>query len=117
MRAPRGRTFTLGFAVLLVLVIGAAYANSFSIGFLFDDIYGIAQNPALRSLRNIPRFFADPFTLTSVRENVDVRPVLQVTYALNYAISGLAPWSYHLFNLLLHFASAMLVFFLVRDHL
>src|SRR2546421_196708 len=83
-------------------VLIAAYAHSFSVDFIFDDSYGIAQNPALRSLKEIPRYFADPFLLTPVRENVDLRPVLMVTFALNYAISGLAPWSWHALNLLLH---------------
>jgi tetratricopeptide (TPR) repeat protein len=105
------------FAALLAAVIALAYANSFGIGFHFDDITGIAQNPSVASLRSVPRFFADPFLLTTTRENVDVRPVLQVTFALNYAISGLHPWSWHALNLLLHFTAALLVFVIVRDHL
>lgn len=117
MTLSTGRAFTLCFATLLILLVGAAYSNSFTIGFVFDDSYGISDNPSIRSLRNIPRYFSDPFTLTTVRENVDVRPILQVTYALNYAISGLAPWSYHLFNLLFHLAAALFVFLIVRDHL
>jgi len=117
LRLPTGRLFTLAFAALLVLVLALAYGNSLGIGFHFDDAYGIAKNPWIRDLSNIPRFFSDPFTLTPVRENVDVRPFLQVTFALNYAISGLRPWSWHLFNLLLHACGAMLVFLLVRDHL
>jgi len=117
MMLPAGRRFTLAVAVLLATAIGAAYANSFSIGFHFDDSYGIADNEAIRSLWNIPRFFSDPYLLTPVRANVDVRPILQVTFALNYAVSGLHPWSWHLVNLLLHMGAALLVFLLVRDHL
>ncbi len=117
MTFPSGRTFTVTFGILLCVLVGASYSNSLDIGFLFDDSHGIHDNPAIRSLANIPRFFTDPFTLTPVRENVDVRPVLQVTYAINYAISGLQPWSYHLFNVLVHLVAAFLVFFIVRDHL
>src|SRR2546430_1145149 len=112
----KGAAFAGAFAVVLAALLAVAYANSFSVGFLFDDGYGIAQNPALHSLKNVPRFFADPFLLTPVRENVDLRPLLLVTYALNYAISGLAPWSWHSLNLLLHFGAALMVFFIVRDH-
>jgi Flp pilus assembly protein TadD len=114
---PLGRKFTLLFLALLGVGLAVSYANSFGIGFYFDDIYGIANNPAIRSLRNIPLFFSDPFTLTAVRENVDIRPVLVVTFAVNYAISGNEPWSYHLFNLILHFIATGLVFVIVRDHL
>jgi len=111
------RSFTVAVFLLLAVAIGASYANSLGIGFLFDDSHGIEKNPAIRSLGNIPRFFTDPFTLTQVRENVDVRPVLVVTYAANYAISGLDPWSYHLLNMIFHWLAAGLVFVIVRDHL
>lgn len=103
--------------LLLAACIAVAYANSLDIGFQLDDVYLLVENPAVKSLANIPRFFVDPFTLTAVHENADLRPVLQVTYALNYAVSGLSPWSYHLFALLLHVAATTLVFLLVRDRL
>ena len=101
---------TWGFLAVLAIAIGLAYGNSLWNGFYFDDAYGISNNPALRTLRNIPRFFTDPFTLTTVRENVDVRPVLVVTYAVNYAMSGYSPWSYHVLNLIFHLLAAALFF-------
>ena len=112
----QGRRFTSAFAGVLACAVGVAYANSFSVGFVFDDTYGLTQNPAIRSLANIPRFFVDSSLLTTYRWNIDVRPVLQATYALNYFISGLEPWSWHVFNLLVHFTTAVIVFFIVRDH-
>src|SRR5213593_4232584 len=114
---PAGQRFTLLFLALLAVGLAFSYANSFGIGFYFDDSYGIAGNPAIRSLRNIPLFFSDPFTLTTMRENVDIRPVLVTTFAINYAISGNEPWSYHVLNLILHFIAAGLVYVIVRDHL
>src|SRR5436853_1658793 len=114
---PAGQKFTLLFLALLGVGLAISYGNSFGIGFYFDDSYGIASNPAIRSLRNIPLFFSDPFTLTTMRENVDIRPVLVATFAINYAISGNEPWSYHVLNLILHFIAAGLVFVIVRDHL
>lgn len=107
---------TADVAAFIAAAIVVAYANSMSIGFYFDDAYGIAANPAIRSLSNIPRFFADPFTLTALRDNVDVRPLLVTTFAINHAISGLAPWSYHAFNLALHAVACLLTFVIVRDH-
>ena len=41
------------------------------------------------------------------------RAFLLITYAVNYAISGLLPQSYHALNLILHFIASLLVF--VRD--
>lgn len=112
-----GRTFTRLVLALLAAGIAVAYGGGLGVGFYFDDGYGIRDNPAIRSLANVPSFFTDPFTLTTVRENVDIRPVLVTTYAINYAISGVQPWSYHLFNMVVHFLTAAMVFVLVRDHL
>jgi tetratricopeptide (TPR) repeat protein len=114
---PAGRKFTYFFLALLTLGLAASYSNSFGIGFYFDDTYGIANNPAIRSLKNIPSFFVDPHAVWTEPTQVDLRPVLLITYAVNYAVSGLQPWSYHVLNLMLHFIASALVFFIVRDHL
>jgi len=119
MNSLSDRAFSFIFGGVLAVLIAVAYSNSLNIGFLFDDSYGIAQNPEIRSLRNIGHFFTDPYSCSpgNNTQGGDLRPFLFVTYAVNYAISGLAPWSYHLFNLLLHFAAALLVFVIVRDYL
>src|SRR5439155_23663613 len=96
--------------------IGAAYSGGFGIGFYFDDAIGIAHNPSIRSLRNIPSFFTDPYATWTDHTQVDLRPFLLITYAGNYAISGVRPWSYHALSLILHFIAATLVFVIVRDH-
>src|SRR5262249_33608935 len=102
---------------LLAVAILAAYANSFDIPFVFDDWHTIEQNPAIRSLSNLPRFFYDPNSTTVLRENKDLRPLLVASLALNHRISGLVPWSYHAVNLLLHWIATLLVYRIVRDHL
>lgn len=104
-------------ALLLAVAIAAAYANGLSIPFHFDDWHVIEENPQVRSLDNVPRFFVDPGTFSVNPRSRLVRPVLQTTFALNYAASGTSTWSYHLVNLLLHWLTALLVFRIVRDHL
>ena len=106
-------------AVPLVLagVVAAAYSNSLDVPFAFDDWHAVEQNPAIRDLVNLPRFFTDPTTFSVLRENRDLRPLLVLSLALNYQVSGLAPWSYHLVNLVLHWLVCLLVFRIVRDHL
>src|SRR5437016_12732274 len=108
--------FTAAFVALLAIGIGLAYSGSLGVGFYFDATAGITNNPAIRSLRNIPSFFTDPYAIWSEHTQVDVRPVLLITYAVNYAISGLEPWSWHVLDLLLHFTASLLVFVIVRDH-
>ena len=105
------------FGVVAALVIAAvigAYSNTFANGFHLDDEYGLIQNPWIRSLANVPHFFADPFTLTTLARNADYRPVLQATYALNYSISQYKPWSWHVMNLFLHVIVVLGVYTLGR---
>ncbi len=45
---------------------------------------------------------------------VQRRPVVNVSLAINYAISGVNPWSYHAFNLLSHVLAALLLLAVVR---
>ena len=103
--------------LLLAAAIAATYSNGLRVPFVFDDWHTIEQNPAIRTLARIPGYFVDPDTTTVLHENKDLRPLLLATMALNYRLSGLDPWSYHLVNLLLHWIVTLLVFRIVHDHL
>ena len=92
--------------VALLATAVALYATNFDHAFHLDSQYGLAENRAIERLSNIPSYFADPFTLTALRTNADYRPILQITYALNYAISGHEMWSWHLVQILLHVFNA-----------
>jgi len=92
---------------MIVLAALALYASNHDHAFHLDSTYGLENNPWIESLRFIPRYFVDPFTLTSLRSNGDYRPILQITYALNYAISGQEMWSWHLVQILLHAFNAV----------
>jgi protein O-mannosyl-transferase len=102
---------------LLAAVITLAYANALHVPFQFDDWHVLEGNPSIRSLDNLPRFFTDPTATSVLPENRDLRPLLMVTFALNYAVSGNRTWSYHLVNLLLHWLACLLLYRIVRDHL
>jgi hypothetical protein len=74
---------------LLAAAIAAAYSNSLDVPFAFDDWHAVTENPAIRSLRNAPRYFVDPTTFSVLRENRDLRPLQVLSLALNYRVSGL----------------------------
>ena len=104
-------------AALLAVLIAGVYANSLGIGFQFDDWHVLERNPAIRTLASIPRFFVDAQSTTVLPANADLRPILLTSFALNYAVSGTEPWSWHLVNLVLHWLAVLLIFRIVRDHL
>jgi Tfp pilus assembly protein PilF len=97
-------------ALLLVVI---AYANSFRNSFHFDDSHVVENNLYIRSLRNVPRFFVDAHTFSSLPQNSTYRPLVSLTLAIDYALGhGLDPLPFHLTQLLLLVAlGAMLVAF------
>ncbi|HEV7735048.1 MAG TPA: tetratricopeptide repeat protein [Candidatus Binatia bacterium] len=102
---------------LLAVVIATTYANALHGPFVFDDWHTLEQNPHIRSLANAPRFFVDADTTSVLRENKDLRPLLLITFAANYAMSGADTWTWHLTSLFLHWLACVLLFRVVRDHL
>jgi hypothetical protein len=71
---------------LVALVIGAAYANSFQNSFHFDDFHTITDNPAVRSLHNVPRFFTDTSAFSVLPANRTYRPTVSTSLAIDYAM-------------------------------
>jgi Flp pilus assembly protein TadD len=96
---------------LLVLAALAAYGNSFAGPFVLDDVSSIAGNPSLRHLWPLPGPLSPPAGLGLT---VEGRPMLNLSLALNYAISGLNPWSYHALNLLIHLVGGLTLFGVIR---
>src|SRR5215472_794997 len=87
-----------GFGVaLLVIAIFAAYANHFHNGFHFDDAHTIVNNAAIRELRNIPLFFRDATTFSSLPSNQSYRPLVSTLLAIDFSLGhGLRPFWFHL---------------------
>ena len=110
------KALLVGGLLFLLLGIGVYY-NTFDHEFHLDSTWGLKENHAVRDLSNIPSYFKDPFTLTSLRANADYRPILQITYALNYAISEYNMWSWHLTQILLHVLNALFIVLLARKFL
>lgn len=98
-------------ALALVLAVAAVYANSFRGAFVFDDIPAIRENPTLRHPADLGSILAPPGDQAGT---VGGRPLVNLSLALNFAISGLRPWSYHAFNLLIHALATLALFGVVR---
>jgi tetratricopeptide (TPR) repeat protein len=92
----------------LLVIIGAAvaaYHNSFSGPFVFDDIPGIVDNPSIRHLWPITPVMVPPLTSGTVG-----RPIENLSLAFNYVLGGTSVAGYHIVNLLLHIAVALVLF-------
>ena len=99
----------------MVLAICAAYANSFENGFHFDDFHTIVDNPAIRTLRNVPRFFTDATTFSVLPANRTYRPVVSTSLAIDYALGrGYVPLWFHVGTFLVFLGEVWLLYALYR---
>ncbi|MDE3083942.1 MAG: tetratricopeptide repeat protein, partial [Verrucomicrobiota bacterium] len=92
---------------LIALAIVIVYANSFSAPFTFDDVPTIPGNATIRN-------FWDALHPPHNGSPADGRPIINLSLALNYKLSGLRVWSYHLFNVLIHAGATLALFGIVR---
>ena len=97
-------------AVLLALATALAYAGTLRCPFIFDDDNSITNNETIRSLNPLRGVLRPP---AGSGETVGGRPLLNVSLAVNWAMSGQETWSYHLTNLLIHILAALALFALV----
>ena len=82
--------------------------------FLHDDNLSILKNPSIRSFENLPRLISDTIAYIPEVNNDLYRPLVSISLALNYLISGLDSWSYRLFNLLIIARKATLLVLIMR---
>lgn len=106
--AAGGRWRTAIAATLLGLALLAAYHGTFRVPFLMDDDSSIARNPSIRS------FSTALFPPGDSGRTVSGRPLLNLTFAVNYHLGGLELPGYHAGNLMILFASALLLAGFVR---
>ena len=99
--SPRSSAWPWALAVAgAVVLVFWAYSPAMHGEFLFDD------NALPFSLPNA----AAPLSAWIGR----IRPVLMFTYWINSRISGDDPYSYHIFNVILHCFTSLLIFWMVR---
>ena len=98
------------FIPLLVVAAGLlAYHNSFSGPFIFDDIGSIPENPTIRHLWPIGQALSPPH-----RAGVEGRPIVNLSFAINYALGGTRLWGYHALNLAIHILAGLTLLGVVR---
>jgi Flp pilus assembly protein TadD len=104
-------------AILLIALLLATYRNHFHNSFQFDDAHTIVNNAAIRDLRNIPLFFGDATTFSSLPSNQSYRPLVSTLFVIDYSLGhGLQPLWFHL-SIFVLFVSLILVLAFVIQHL
>jgi Flp pilus assembly protein TadD/uncharacterized membrane protein YhaH (DUF805 family) len=107
--ASRSTFATIGQVFGLIAVTCVAYHNSFWGPLVFDDIINIRNNLQLRHLWPVWRTMWGPLST-----GVSGRPVVQLSFALDYAVNELSVTGYHVTNLVLHILTGLVLFGILR---
>lgn len=97
--------------ILLSLIPLCVFLNSLQSGFVYDDIGVIEDNYFIRSLQNVPKIFSRNYF--HLANELSYRPVVTLTYFLDYTIWRLNPFGYHLTNVILHTINCFLLYAIV----
>ena len=97
--------------LVIVLAALAAYANSLSAPFVFDDGDSIVNNPTITRLWPLGPVLAPP---GATGQTVGGRPALNLSFALTRALAGPGVRGYHLTNLGIHILAGLLLFGILR---
>ncbi|MFH1790648.1 MAG: tetratricopeptide repeat protein [Candidatus Omnitrophota bacterium] len=99
----------------LIAAIGViVYSNSLGNAFIWDDNAFVIKNDFIKAPGLWRSYFTDRRALAGTGLAGDnYRPVLILSYALDYALWKLNPFGYHAVNMVLHIINALLVFWLI----
>ncbi len=105
---------TLTYLLLLIVAATITYSNHFNNDFHFDDSHTIQNNLFIQDIKNIPLFFKDGTTFSSLPQNQSYRPVVSASLAFDYWIGkGYDLFYFHLSSFILFLLQGVLMFFLI----
>ncbi len=106
------------YLLLLFAVVTFAYKNHFTNPFEFDDSHTIVTNYYIRDIKNIPLFFKDAATFSSLPSNQSYRPVVTTLNAIDCWLGGKAepiPFYFHRSIFISFLILGIFVFLLSRE--
>lgn len=96
-------------AILFIVTLSAIlYLNTLNNGFVYDDKYTVVNNVLIKDFSNLPSLFRKSYFALS--GEMTYRPVVTLTYFMDYALYGLKPWGYHLTNIILHSVNSIMFY-------
>lgn len=109
MKSSRESCFKKQLAELMVICVAAilVYFATLHSPFHYDDAHAIVTNPYIKDLSRFQEIVGI--------QNVKNRMFLLLTLAVNHELGGLDVSGYHLFNILLHTAIGIILFYLTAE--
>jgi tetratricopeptide (TPR) repeat protein len=98
-----------GWAGVLVAACLITYANGLCGGFTYDDKAIVRDNPRIRAPGNVSQIFATSYFGGPRGAGTVYRPVLLLSYAVQWWIHGKQAIAFHAVNVLLHAGATLLL--------
>ncbi|TVM03866.1 MAG: hypothetical protein CV087_03085 [Candidatus Brocadia sp. WS118] len=99
--------------LLLSAISGIVFFNTLNNAFVYDDSVTVVTNSLIKSWKNIHFIFSSHYFILS--GELSYRPVVTVSYVIDYFLWGLNPKGFHLTNVFLQSANVVL-FYLFLKH-
>ncbi|UPT68275.1 MAG: hypothetical protein M0D57_06420 [Sphingobacteriales bacterium JAD_PAG50586_3] len=100
--------------LVILLVTAGVYFNTLFNGYAIDDYYVTALNPDIKKgIAGIPDIFTSYYGTDNNGNGFEYRPLVKVTYAIEYELFGENLVVSHLVNLLLYLVNIGLLFILL----
>jgi len=95
--------------LVIFFLVFLTYSNSFRNKFVYDDRFTVKENYFIRDWKNFPVIFTKNY-FQSAKEN-SYRPVVTLTYFLDYSFYKTNPSGYHFTNFIFHLFNSFLIFY------
>src|SRR3989339_224459 len=97
--------------IIIIALSVITYLNCLPNQFVYDDSSTIVENKLIKDWGNFNALFThDYFKLSG---ELTYRPIVTLSYFIDYSIWHMNPMGYHLVNVVLHVVNVVLVYFLV----
>src|SRR5579862_4975884 len=101
--------------LLIAIVTFAVYSPSLTGPFVFDDSTKIVDNPDIKVPGTILQKLIYPYKPNdTLKRNDPSRPIVYLSFALNYLVGKLNPLGYHVVNTAGHCVNVFLLFVFLR---
>ncbi|HHT9128765.1 MAG TPA: tetratricopeptide repeat protein [Candidatus Wujingus californicus] len=98
---------------LIISISAILYINTLHHTFVYDDSHIITENYLIKTLKNLPKLFTKDYLPLSAE--LSYRPIVTLTYFIDYAIWRLNPIGYHLTNVILHTINVFLFYVFTKS--
>lgn len=90
------------------------YANSFKVPFFADDNDNVVNNVYIKNWKYLPKLFSENLIAGAGLLSNYWRPLLLVTFSIDYHLFGLNKYWFHFVDIFLHIINAYLIFLILQ---